>query len=143
MEKMNLVTKNLTDENIQRILELFPNVATEKEDENGKLSNRMRVKALELLGFGVWENAQDINELHLKRAASENLKMLENSQVIEPLEVDEHDIHITEHTAFMLGGEFEKNLAKNPKLTEIVLRHIRKHKQLKEKDTESKIGDRS
>ncbi len=37
MEKMNLVTKNLTDENIQRILELFPNVATEKEDENGKL----------------------------------------------------------------------------------------------------------
>ncbi len=113
------------------------------QDENGKLSNRMRVKALELLGFGVWENAQDINELHLKRAASENLKMLENSQIIEPLEVDEHDIHITEHTAFMLGGEFEKNLAKNPKLTEIVLRHIRKHKQLKEKDTESKIGDRS
>ena len=37
MEKMNLQTKNLTDENIQRILELFPNVATEKEDENGKL----------------------------------------------------------------------------------------------------------
>ena len=37
MEKMNLHTKNLTDENIQRILELFPNVATEKEDENGKL----------------------------------------------------------------------------------------------------------
>lgn len=34
---MNLQTKNLTDENIQRILELFPNVATEKEDENGKL----------------------------------------------------------------------------------------------------------
>lgn len=101
------------------------------QDENGKLSNRMRVKALELLGFGVWENAQDINELHLKRAASENLKMIESGETISPLEVDEHDIHITEHTAFLLGGEFEKKAQKNPRLTEIILSHIRMHKQLK------------
>lgn len=101
------------------------------QDENGKLSNRMRVKALELLGFGVWENAQDINELHLKRAASENLKMIESGETISPLEVDEHDIHTTEHTAFLLGGEFEKKAQKNPRLTEIILSHIRMHKQLK------------
>lgn len=101
------------------------------QDENGKLSNRMRVKALELLGFGVWENAQDINELHLKRAASENLKMIESGETISPLEVDEHDIHITEHTAFLLGGEFEKKAQKNSRLTEIILSHIRMHKQLK------------
>lgn len=100
-------------------------------DENGKMSNRMRVKALELLGFGVWESAQDINELHLKRAASENLKMIENGKEIDPLEIDEHDIHITEHTAFMLGGEFEKKIKTNPALTEIVLKHIRKHKQMR------------
>lgn len=100
-------------------------------DENGKLSNRMRVKALELLGFGVWENAQDINELHVKKAASENLKFLEGKTDIAPLEVDDHDIHITEHTSFMLGGEFEKKLKNNPKLVEMVLNHIRKHKQMK------------
>ena len=91
------------------------------QDENGKLSNRMRVKALELLGFGVWENAQDINELHLKRAASENLKMIESGETISPLEVDEHDIHITEHTAFLLGGEFEKKAQKNHSQNEIIL----------------------
>lgn len=101
------------------------------QDENGKLSNRMRVKALELLGFGVWENAQDINELHLKRAASENLKMIESGETISPLEVDEHDIHITEHTAFLLGGEFDKKAQKNPRRTEVILSHIRMHKQLK------------
>ena len=100
-------------------------------DENGKLSNRMRVKALELLGFGVWENAQDINELHVKKCASENIKFLAGEKEIEPLEVDNHDIHITEHTSFMLGGEFEKALKTNSKLTEIVLKHIRKHKQMK------------
>ena len=100
-------------------------------DENGKLSNRMRVKALDLLGFGVWENAQDINELHLKKASSENLKFLKGETKIEPLEVDDHDIHISEHTALMLGNEFAKKAERNEKLTEIVLKHIRAHKQMK------------
>ncbi|MDD4110900.1 MAG: hypothetical protein PHS54_05075, partial [Clostridia bacterium] len=42
-------------------------------DESGKLSNRMRIKILDLLGFGIWENSQDINELHIKKATTENL----------------------------------------------------------------------
>ena len=37
MERLAMETPNITDQNIQRILELFPNVATEKEDENGNL----------------------------------------------------------------------------------------------------------
>ena len=99
-------------------------------DENGKLSNRMRVKALDLLGFGVWENAQDINDLHLKKASNENLKFMEG-KILEPLEVDDHDIHITEHTALLLGSEFCKKAEKNNKLIENVLQHIRLHKKMK------------
>lgn len=99
-------------------------------DENGKLSNRMRVKALDLLGFGVWENAQDINDLHLKKASNENLKFMEG-KILEPLEVDDHDIHITEHTALLLGSEFSKKAEKNNKLIENVLQHIRLHKKMK------------
>ena len=104
-------------------------------DENGKLSNRMRVKALDLLGFGVWENSQDINELQTKKASSENMKMLENKQVIIPLEIDDHDLHIAEHTAFMLGGEFEK-LDNDSKLTTIMLEHIRAHKKMRKLQAE-------
>lgn len=37
MEKMRLESKDITDENIKKILELFPNVATETKDENGEL----------------------------------------------------------------------------------------------------------
>ena len=37
MEKMRLESKDITDENIKKILELFPNVATEVKDENGEL----------------------------------------------------------------------------------------------------------
>lgn len=34
---MRLESKDITDENIKKILELFPNVATEAKDENGEL----------------------------------------------------------------------------------------------------------
>lgn len=37
MEKINKQTLDLTSENISKIAELFPNVITEKEDENGKI----------------------------------------------------------------------------------------------------------
>lgn len=99
-------------------------------DENGKLSNRMRVKALELLGFGVWENSQDINELHTKRASEENLNLVKNEK-IRVLEIDDHELHIQEHIAFMLGGEFFKKVEKNPNLETNMLNHIREHKKYK------------
>ena len=97
-------------------------------DENGKLSNRMRVKALELLGFGIWENSQDINELHTKKASSENYEMFQLNKK-EPLEIDDHSLHIQEHTAFMLGGDFQKK--ENKQLLNIFLEHIRMHKKMK------------
>lgn len=37
MEKMRLESKDITDENIKKILELFPNVATEAKGDNGEL----------------------------------------------------------------------------------------------------------
>ena len=37
MEKINKQTPDLTSKNIAKITELFPNVITEKEDENGRI----------------------------------------------------------------------------------------------------------
>lgn len=99
------------------------------QDENGKLSNRMRVKALELLGFGIWEASQDINELHTKKASNENIEMFKGEKV-EVLEVDDHGLHILEHTAFMIGSDFLKKSDK--KIKEEFLSHIRLHKKMKE-----------
>ena len=97
-------------------------------NEDGKLSNRMRVKALELLGFGVWENSQDLFELHQKRASGENNDMMHHKK-ISISEIDEHDTHINEHIAFMLGGDFEKNATEKTKVA--FLEHIREHKKYK------------
>ena len=37
MEKMKMQTKNLANENFNKLVELFPNAFTEYIDENGKL----------------------------------------------------------------------------------------------------------
>lgn len=100
-------------------------------DEKGVLSGKMKSKILEMLGIGSWESAQDINELHIKKADKENFKFLDGVN-LNPSEIDDHELHISRHVAFMLGEEFEKKKSKNPKLEGIFLEHIRAHKSLKE-----------
>ena len=109
----------------------FREVLLEKgifNDENGQLSSKMKSKIFEMLGMGNWESAQDLNELHIKKAGSENLKMLDgiNCKVSE---IDQDALHINEHIAFMLGSDYEKMSSKNSNLERLFLEHIRAHKQ--------------
>lgn len=99
------------------------------EDENGKLSSSMRSKVLEQLGFGVWENSQDMNALQIASANKENIEMVLGDKKLLPKEIDDHSLHINEHIAFMLGGDYERAKAKNEKVEEIILEHIRNHKK--------------
>lgn len=96
-------------------------------DENGKISNRMKTKILDMIGFGVWENTQDLEELHIARAGKENLMFL-NLQSSNILPIDDHKIHINEHTAFVLGGEIE-NLSEKDAIIQNLLKHIEEHKK--------------
>lgn len=98
-------------------------------DENGKLNNSVRYKLLEQLGFGIWENSQDVKTLQIKRAGKEHLVLLDEGRIDMPREIDNHDLHINEHTCFMLSDEFEKAQKRNPKLEKLMLEHIRQHKQ--------------
>lgn len=93
-------------------------------DENGKLSNRNRAKLIEFLGMGVWENSNDLTQMHIKKAVKENIK-LEN---MTPLEIDDHDIHIEEHTKFILSNESEQFTSEH---IDKLQKHIFAHKSLK------------
>ena len=59
------------------------------QDENGKISNSVKAKILENVGFGIWEHSVDLAELHLKNADAENNKMI-NGQMQKVKEIDEH-----------------------------------------------------
>ncbi len=99
-------------------------------DENNQLTNRMKCKILDMLGMGIWENAQDVNELHIRKASNENLNLLKGESV-KVSEIDNHELHINEHIAFMLGEDYEKVCKKNDKVEQLFLEHINKHKNEK------------
>ena len=101
-------------------------------DENGTLSNSMRSKVLEQLGFGIWETSQDMKALQTNNATKENLQLITSLEIREPQEIDDHDLHISEHIAFMLGSEFDKANKKTSKISELLLEHIRTHRKFKE-----------
>lgn len=101
-------------------------------DENGNLTTENKNRILEAFGFGCYENAKDISALHMAKALEENLEMKDKDVDID--EYDEHDLHVTEHTRFLLSAEFknDKNMAI---LKKRYLAHIAKHKkQLKEQE---------
>lgn len=97
-------------------------------DKEGKVTNRMKSKILELLGFGIWENTQDLNDLHIKKANGENIKMSKGEN-ISVCEIDDDELHINEHTAFMLSGDFDRLKEKFNNIEQIFLAHIKEHKQ--------------
>ena len=95
-------------------------------DKEGKLSESNKVKILTMMGFGNWENAQDLTSLHIKRATQENIA-IDKASV---LSVDNHDIHIEEHTRFVISGEAFRMGGKE--YQDNVLNHIEMHRNLKE-----------
>ena len=131
-------TDNLssTAQRREMIMQLLKNGVL--NDEDGKLSNRMKTKVLEMLGMGIWENAQDVNELHVKKAGNENLKMLRGHEV-QVREIDAHDLHINQHIAFMLSEEFDKVAESDKSLESKFLTHINKHKSLLKKEQEQDL----
>lgn len=96
-------------------------------DDTGKLSERTKAKLLEILGFGSIDNTLDIESLHINKADEENL-----SGFTKPIGVDEyddHELHIAEHTRFLLSAESE-GVRKNPETKKNALEHLRAHKTM-------------
>lgn len=91
-------------------------------DGEGKLSPSVKAKILTLMGFGNWDSAQDTTQLHTLRAENENVD-IDHAEV---LDVDDHALHIEQHTRFVISG----NLTDVDKTyRQKVMEHINQHKQ--------------
>ncbi len=91
-------------------------------NKEGKLTESAKAKILSMMGFGNWDNAQDITQLHIDRAQNENVDIA-NAKI---LPVDDHALHIEEHTRFVISnfGMAEQSVIDK------VLAHIDLHKKL-------------
>lgn len=93
--------------------------------EDGKLSKRTRAKLLEILGFGSIDNALDTESLHIGKAEEENISGFKDEIPVD--EYDDHEIHIAEHTRFLLSSESE-DIRNDPERKERAVSHLKLHK---------------
>lgn len=98
-------------------------------NKDGKLTESAKAKILSMMGFGNWDNAQDITQLHIDRAQNENVDIA-NATI---LPVDDHNLHIEEHTRFVISnfGIAEKTVIDK------VLAHIDLHKKSLQPQTDA------
>ncbi len=96
------------------------------KDKDGNLSDDLRNRLLEALGYGSFDSARDISGLHIKKAERENLILAERDA--EADEYDDHELHIAEHTRALLSGAEENGAVK-----ERISRHIASHRQFIER----------
>ncbi|MBR2337265.1 MAG: hypothetical protein IKA61_04920 [Clostridia bacterium] len=94
-------------------------------DDSGKMTKRTKAKLLEILGFGSIDNALDLEGLHVGKAETENVSGFEED--IEVDEYDDHEIHVQEHTRYLLSVESE-GVRKDPVKKQRALTHVRAHK---------------
>jgi hypothetical protein len=94
-------------------------------NDAGQMDSRSKTKILDMLGMGTWEEGQDINSMHIERAKRENHGVEEGTKA-RISEIDNHELHIAQHTKHMLSENFERNYDENIK--NLLLEHIREHK---------------
>ncbi len=88
-------------------------------DRDGRLSQSAKAKILTLMGFGNWDNAQDVAALHIARAEKENLDIL----TARVMPIDDHELHVTEHTRYLLANDGLPESVRDG-----IIEHIREHK---------------
>ena len=91
-------------------------------DADGKRSVSAKNTLLELLGDSSLSGERDLGELNRSRAGQENLKM--RSEACGVKAYDDHNTHISEHTAFLLTEELTEDAEKR------ICEHMLIHKNM-------------
>lgn len=95
-------------------------------DDSGAMSRAVKNKVLSYIGFGGFASGRDTEGMHAARAAEENAAI--KSRAAEVKEYDDHEVHIREHTAFLLSYDPEKAVE------ERICAHIKQHKKFLKED---------
>ena len=124
-EDVYLDVSNELDENSnsnkETLISLFEKGMFNEDD--GKISNRNKQKLLLMLGVKNFDFEDEIDKLNKLNANNENQNL---ESLSEPCVLDNHKLHIYEHTKFMLTNS-AKNLSEKDR--EKMLTHIENHKK--------------
>lgn len=99
-------------------------------DEQGKVPKEHRNRILDAFGFGDVDSARDISALHAQKATDENVLFIQKELAVD--EYDDHEIHINEHTRYLLSNVFDDG--KYTEAKERAVKHLRAHKEALNKE---------
>lgn len=106
-------------------------------DNDGRIPERVKIHALELMKMGNYSDILSINTLQIQAAQRENV-FFENGVIPKVSDFDEHEIHIEEHLRYILQMEFQILKIKRPGYAEALENHLREHKQIAEMEERQK-----
>lgn len=92
----------------------------------GAFSKEVRMKILEMIELGNWEDLDSEDELHTSKAERENMAIKQGVMAI-PADFDDHVLHIARHNAFRLTVEYEQLVAQYPQVGQMLADHVQIH----------------
>lgn len=98
-------------------------------DNNGRIPERVKLRALEFMKIGNYSDIMNMNVLQIQAAQRENV-FFENGVIPKVSEFDEHEIHIEEHLRYILQMDFQILKLRKPNYAQALENHIREHKQI-------------
>lgn len=131
----------LTNEEVQRerFLEAF-NMGL-FTDAQGRISERVKKRALECMKIGNYSEIMSINSLQVQAAQREN-EFFERGVIPKVSEFDEHVVHIEEHMRYILQMRFQVLKRRKPQLAAQIEQHIRDHKKIVAAEQQMNAGIR-
>ena len=108
-------------------------------DAEGRISERVKLRALEFMKIGNYTDIMNINLLQMQAAQRENV-FFENGVLPKVSELDEHAIHVEEHLRYALQMDFQLLKMKKPDYAVALENHIKEHKQIIEMEEQQKMA---
>jgi hypothetical protein len=107
------------------------------DPDTGRMNREGRAKLMEVFRLGSWENLAGTDELQRSAAQCEHAE-LEKGVIPRIGELDDHALHLAEHTRFALSSEFKRMEQHAPRLARALMMHARGHRMMAE-DAQRKL----
>lgn len=109
------------------------------DPDTQRMTRESRAKLMEIFKLGNWEDLTGTDELQKSRAQAEHCG-LHRGVVPKIQALDDHELHLAEHTRYALSAEFRRMEKERPELARALMMHAEGHRALM-KDEERSAGE--
>ena len=124
----------------QTALELM-NAGFFLDPDTHQMSRESRARLMEIFRMGSWENAVSLDEMHIARARREQAALI-RGEIPKLTDYDDHRLHLTEHTRFMLGADYRRLQTERPALARAMAMHAEAPMRLAPASTRASASSR-